>query len=450
MTLQKTLEQAQSKECIIEIFGIGYVGFPLCIRLATAGFKINGVDINSQRIERLEKNLLMDSERLLEEKFLLSRKSGKLAFSTIGKKIDTPKVGIICVPTPFPNKNIQSNVYVKSAIDDFLKTSKKGDVIIIESSVEVGTTDEMQKLIEEHGFEVGKDFGLSFCPERIDPVNTKWKLENIPRVVFSSDDITFQITREIYRHVNNSNLHRVNSAKVAEVVKSFENSFRLVNISLANELAILCDKLKISVGDVLDAAGTKPFGFMRFYTGAGAGGHCIPKDPRFLSESAKKAGFEFQTIKNAISVNYLIPKYIVEQVDKFLEIRGLEKSVIICGFSYKPDTEDMRDTPGFKILVEFQKRNYQISGYDPYFKKELLEKYQSENQLKDIDFNLLSDLNDNSIKNISCICIVQHHTRTKFRLEEIYKKSLIPVIYDSQNKLSYDINSKTFLKKFGN
>jgi len=450
LTLQKTLEKVKTRECIIEVFGLGYVGFPLTVLLASSGFKVVGIDINTERVERLKNNNLIESEELLKEQFLHCRQNGTLKLSAIPEKTDSCKIGIICVPTPIPAKNVQSDIYVKSAAEDFLKTSKKGDIIIIESSIEVGTTDIIQKLIEHKNFKVSEDFGLSFCPERIDPQNKKWKLENIPRVIYSSDDMTFQISQEIYRHINNSNLVRIKSAKAAEVVKSFENSFRLVNISLVNELAILCDKLGISVKDVLNAAGTKPFGFMRFYTSAGAGGHCIPKDPRFLKESANKVGFDFETINSAININYRIPEYIVEQIDKILEKKNLEKSVIVCGLAYKPDMEDMRDSPGFKILSEFQKNNYKISIYDPFFKKELLPKYLVENHLKELDFDILTDLDAQSIKNHNCICLVQHHTKPKFRIEEIYKKSLIPLIYDCQNKLEQNPNSTTFLKTFGN
>ena len=449
MELAKTLEKIKIKDCIIEIFGLGYVGFPLAVSLAKSGFTVKGIDINSQRIERLKNNILMESEMNLKNDFLHSKENNKLILSELPEKSNKPKIAIISVPTPIPSQNNPSSVFVKSVVQRFLETSKVGDIIIIESSIEVGTTDEIRRLIEDKGFKVGENFGLVFCPERIDPQNKKWTLENIPRIVYSSDDVTFQAIQKIYQYINNANLIRVESPLVAEVVKSFENTFRLVNISLVNELAVLCDKLKINVKDVIDAASTKPFGFIPFYPGAGAGGHCIPKDPRFLLESAKKFGFDFTTIQNAIMINSYMPKYICDSIQHTIDNLGLKKSVIVFGLTYKPDVEDMRDSPGFKIISELVSKGFQVAAYDPYFKEQLRAKYLIENHMTDLEFERLIDLNNEALQRFSCICIVQHHTSTKFRLDEIYEKSLISFIYDCQSKIIRDPHSKTVLRFLG-
>ncbi len=445
MYLHDTLLQTQSKKCIIEIFGLGYVGFPLSIRLATSGFKIIGIDVDPKRIERIQNNILNESEVVFRKEFLESRKHGNFEIAEFPIKSDSSKISIICVPTPIPKQNIDSNVFVKSAVENFLNTCKLGDVIIIESSVKVGTTDEMKTIIEKRGFKVGEDFGLCFCPERIDPLNQKWTLENIPRVIYASDDITFRIAQNVYHYVNNSSLKRVESAKVAEVVKSFENAFRLVNIALVNELAILCDKLKINVNDVINAAATKPFGFMPFYPSAGVGGHCIPKDPQFLLESARILNSEFATIDAALKINSFIPKYIVDSIESTLEKLKITKSVVVCGLTYKPDIEDMRDSPGFKIINELQKRNFRVAGYDPYYKKDMHKQYLIANELQELNFEELDSLDDELIRSFNCICIVQHHAKTRFRLTAIYQKSLVPFIYDCQKKLAKDPKSKTVL-----
>ena len=448
--LNDTLSDSQNKKSTIEIFGLGYVGLPLAIRLGVSGWKVRGIDTNQDRINRLEKENLFESELYLQTEFLESKKNN-LSFSSEPKPGSESKIGIICVPTPIPTKEIKSNIFVISSVKKFLETSKKGDILIIESSIEVGTTDEVKKLIESKGYKIGEDFGIAFCPERIDPQNKKWNLENIPRVIYCSDELTFAIAKKIYHHVNNSNLIPVSSSLVAEVVKSFENTFRLVNISLVNELAILCDNLGINVSEVIEAASTKPFGFLPFYPGAGAGGHCIPKDPKFLLESSKKFGFEFKTISNALKINEFMPKYIVYSIDDEISKQKLTKSVLICGMSYKSDIEDMRDSPGFKILNEFNHKGYSVTIFDPSFKTNLLEKYLIENNLEEQHFEILSSLNDdNSVKKFNCICIVQHHSKTKFRLNEIYEKSLIPFIYDCQNKIEQNSLSKTILKSFGN
>ena len=449
MLIEKTLDLVKSKFFLIEVFGLSYVGFHLAVRLTSNGFKVRGIDINTQRIERLKNNELMDSELHLKNEFIHchENKNLELAISPIESK--EPKIGIISVHTPISEENTPSNKFVKEAIEDFLETSKVGDVIILESSVESGTTEEMEKIVESKGYSIGQDYGFSFCPERIDPQNKKWHLENIPRIIYCSDDTTFKIAEIIYKNVNKAHLLRVDSPRIAEVVKSYENAFRLVNISLVNELAMLCDKLGISVRDVIKAAATKPFGFMPFYPGAGAGGHCIPKDTRFLLDAAKNYDLKFSTIENALQINFEIPKYICDSIERSLEKLGLEKSVLVCGLTYKPDVEDMRDSPGFKLLKEFKKRNFKVSSYDPYFKKELLSKYLKENYLKSLDFENKNDLTDEDLKNISCLCVVQHHTKSKFRLMEIYEKSMVPFIYDCQSQFEEKTSSKTFLDSLG-
>jgi UDP-N-acetyl-D-glucosamine dehydrogenase len=441
-------DTVRSKKVIIEVYGLGYVGLPLSVRLSSAGFHVIGIDKDSTRVERLCVGKLHSSEEFLKNDFEVAKNLNKLFIQEFTTKSEKQKVGIICVPTPVPENNIKSDKFVKEAAESFLNNAKKNDVMVLESSIEVGTTDKIKQLIESHGFKIGENFGLAFCPERIDPKNKKWNLENIPRIIYCSDDQTFNLCKEVYTYVNNANLKRVSSSKVAEVVKSFENTFRLVNISLVNELAILCDKLGINVNEVIDAASTKPFGFMPFYPGAGAGGHCIPKDPRFLLESAKKFNMKFQTLENAINVNQIMPKYIADSIENTISENHLKNSVLVCGLSYKPDIEDFRDSAGFKIIQELKKKNMHVMGYDPYYKEELKEKYSLENHLS-IPVNVLKNLDDDSINEFDCLCIVQHHSKVKFDIEKIYINSKIKFIYDCQNQLVSHPSSKTILKKLG-
>ena len=447
--LEKSLQDIKEKSVTIEIFGLGYVGFPLAVSLASAGFQVIGIDVNPKRIERLKNNELMDSEINLEKKFVECRNNKKIDFQDKPLNSNNPKIGMICVPTPIPTKNINSDIYVKAATESFLKFAKPGDVLILESSIEVGTTNMIKRLIEESGFQVGKDLGLCFCPERVDPANKEWGIENIPRVIYCSDDSSFSIAKQIYQHVNKGNLLRVTLPEVAEVVKSFENAFRLVNIALVNELAMLCDKLGINAKEVIDAAATKPFGFLPHYPGAGAGGHCIPKDPRFLLESAKKMNQEFVTIENALEINLKMPRYITDKIEEILEQKGHKKSVLVCGLSYKPNIEDMRDSSSFKIIKEMKKRNFEVFGYDPFFNMDYVEKYLEENKIKELDFQRIESLDDEKIKNISCMCIVQHHLIDKDKILKIYEKSIFPCIYDCQTKLGINKQSKTELFYLG-
>jgi UDP-N-acetyl-D-glucosamine dehydrogenase len=443
-------KEINKKNCVIEIFGLGYVGLPLAVRLASSDFLVIGIDVNQERISNISNYNLNESQWDIKNDLEKAHKNGKLHLSNNSQKQNVLTIGIISVPTPISKSNSNSSVHVISAVENFLNIAKNGDVIILESSLEVGTTEEVHKLIESKGFIVGKNFGLAYCPERIDPQNKKWNLENIPRVVYCSDDQTFDICKFIYNFVNKGNLVRVSSPKVAEVIKSFENSFRLVNISLVNELAILCDKLGINVREVIDGASTKPFGYSPFYTGAGAGGHCIPKDPSFLVESSKKFGLTFQAIENALKINTLMPKYVAQSINKIFQDQKIQnKSAIICGLSYKIDLEDMRDSPGFKIMKEMKNLGFKVVGYDPFYKTELTKKYHLENDIFDSTMDVISNLNDHSINNFSCLCIVQHHTKLKSRIDEIYSKSLIPIIYDCQNKIQFNPKSNTFLKTLG-
>lgn len=446
----ETKKKITRKNCIIEIYGLGYVGFPLSVKLSTAGFKVIGIETGYDKLERLEKGILIGNEIYLKTNFKNVRNKENLIFSDSSKPQLKPRIGIICVPTPIPKKEKKSDHYVIKAVNNFLSSSKLGDVIILESSVEVGTTKLIEKLIKRKGFKMGINFGLSYCPERIDPKNKKWKLNNIPRVVFSSDDITFYITKQIYNHINNGNLFRIEDSKTVEVIKSFENAFRLVNISLVNELAILCDKLKINISDVIDGASTKPFGFMPFYFGAGAGGHCIPKDPIFLVNSSKKFNFNFETIENAININAFIPKYISNIVDTIIIKNKFPKIVLICGMSYKTDIPDMRDSPGFKIAKEFKNKDYEVVVYDPFIQEKLLKKYFHENEMKPINIKVINDLKKENISNIGCLIMVQHHSNTSKKINKIYRDGLVPFIYDCQGRIERDNRSFCLLKGFGN
>ena len=450
MSLEKTLSEINLKSVSIEIYGLGYVGFPLSVRLASNNLKIIGIDINSDRIERLENNELMDSEINLESEYLQCRNKNRIKLQKFPEESSDSKIGIICVPTPIPDKNTNSDIFVVSAVNSFLSKAKSGDMIILESSIEVGTTEKIEQLIKSKGFQVGENFGLCFCPERIDPANKEWGVENIPRVIYCSDNLSFEIAKKIYENVNQGNLLRVSSPKIAEIVKSFENAFRLVNITLVNELAILCDSLGVSVKEVIDAAATKPFGFLAHYPGAGAGGHCIPKDPRFLLESAKKRDSKFETIEHALKINEFMPKYISNSIENKLNEMGLKKSVLVCGLTYKANVEDMRDSPSLKIVQEMEKKGFTIYGYDPFFDSKILKKYLIENQISELNFQNLKNLDDKSIKEISCLCIVQHHDEVKIRIKEIYDKSLIPFIYDCQSKLIKNSQSNSKIDYLGN
>ena len=424
MSLKETLEKINSNLFSIEIFGLGYVGFPLAVRLANNGINVIGIDINQERIQRLQKNSLLDSELFLKEEFLLCRNNNMLKLSDQPEDSTNPKVGIICVPTPIPDKNTSSDVFVQTAVENFLKFSKEGDVIILESSVEVGTTKKISEIIKSKGFIVGENFGVSFCPERIDPSNKEWGIENIPRVIYCSDDITNSIAKIIYDNVNGGNLIRVSSPEIAEIVKSFENAFRLVNISLVNELAMLCDRLEINVKEVIDAAATKPFGFLPHYPGAGAGGHCIPKDPRFLVEAARKFDVDFSTIQDALRINEKMPSHVIDlTIDAFKESgKSLNNSeILILGISYKPDVKDIQLTPAENIIKKLKSLGANVHIYDPYF-----------SSTKIFDIDVRESLSDKLLEKMDATIIVTAHEEFKKITLSNFSKMKTPILIDSR------------------
>ena len=459
--LAATLEAARAGAYAIEVYGLGYVGLPLAVRLAAAGgAPVTGIDVGAGRLARLRAGRLMSSEAHLAGEFGRAVSSGRLALSDrpAPRGAGVPRVGIVCVPTPVPGGAEPPSGRVMAAAGAFAGAGGAGDVLVIESSVGSGTTDEVRSMLESRGRAVGSDFGLCFCPERIDPANKRWNLENIPRVVYCSDDLTYGVAREVYRHVNGASLLRVGSAAVAEVVKSYENAFRLVNISLANELAVLCDGLGIDSREVVAAAATKPFGFMPFASGAGAGGHCIPKDPRFLADAARRSGTPFSSIDNALATNAAMPGYVCGAIESRLASMGLERSAMVCGLAYKADVEDMRDSPGFRIAAGLAARGFAVSAYDPYYDSALLPVYLRENGLggggegKDAagaPFKAVGELSPGTLGGISCLCVVQHHQRAGRQVQEAYANSLVPVVYDCQNRLSPAAGCRTVLCRLG-
>jgi nucleotide sugar dehydrogenase len=447
--LKETKKKIIEKNCVIEIFGIGYVGFPLCIRLASYGFSVIGIDTNEDRLKNLESNHLKNSENDLKKQLIDLRIKKKLSFSKFSTKSNLPRIGIICVPTPISHKYNDSNIFINVAVENFLSCSKKGDVLIIESSLEIGSFERIESFIKEKNYSVGEDFGFAYCPERIDPLNKKWELHNIPRIIYCKNDDSFEIAKLVYENINQANLIRVSSSKIAELVKSFENTFRLVNISLVNELAILCDRLDINISEVLSAASTKPFGFIPFYSGAGAGGHCIPKDSIFLYNSAKKFDFDFSMVGKALEINELVPNYIIENVEGILKEKNLPKKILVIGLTYKTDLEDMRDSPGLKIASKLVKKSMEVEVFDPFFSLDSLKELFTYDKMESNYFKVLENLSELKMKNFSCIIIVQHHTKIKEIIQKIYDDSLVPVIYDCQNKLIPNVYSSTILKSFG-
>lgn len=372
-TLIKELsKKISNKSAIHAVIGMGYVGLPLAVATASAGFKTICIDVESEKIERIRKgdSYIEDvSSNKLKE--LLTLK--KILPSLDDQKLAKADIISICVPTPL-NKNRDPDVsYIEAAAKSIKKHLRKGQLIILVSTTYPGTTREIVlPVLHDSGFEVGKDVFLVYSPERVDPGNVRHGIENTPKVVGGITENCTRIAAEFYRKFIESVIE-VSSPETAEMSKLLENIFRAVNIALVNELMLLCDRMKINVWEVIDVAATKPFGFMKFLPGPGLGGHCIPVDPFYLSWKAKQHDFWTEFIELAGRISENIPYFIVEKVFRVLNSAGKNlkgAKILVLGLAYKKDIGDTRHSPSEKIISLLKAEGADVYANDPYTEKE--------------------------------------------------------------------------------
>ncbi len=353
------------------IVGLGYVGLPLGVEFAKAGFDVTGIDIGEAKVDRVNAG---DSYVLDIPTATLGPlvKDGKLRATTdfsVIKKLDTIN---ICVPTPLRKTKDPDMSYIDAACREIAAYIHPGMLIILESTTYPGTTDEfVLPMLEKSGLRVGEDFFLCFSPERVDPGNPKFQTVNIPKVVGGITAACTELGSLFYAQAL-EHVVSVSSTRVAEMVKLLENTFRMINIGLVNELALMCDRMKINVWEVIDAAATKPFGFMPFYPGPGLGGHCIPIDPFYLSWKTRQAGFEARFIELAGYINAEMPHFVVDKVQNALNdqtkpLRG--SHVHIMGVAYKRDIDDLRESPALDVIHLLTERGARVTFSDPYIGK---------------------------------------------------------------------------------
>lgn len=358
----------QSKTARVGIVGLGYVGLPLAVEFADAGFEVTGIDLQSAKTDLLNKGTSYiqdvstdDVARLVE--------AGKLRATTDFSVIAELDTINICVPTPLRKTKDPDMSYIVSACESIAKYIHPGMLIMLESTTYPGTTDEVVRpMLENSGLRVGTDFFLCFSPERVDPGNARFQTRNIPKVVGGTTPACTEIGKLFYSQALDT-VVPVSSTQVAEMVKLLENTFRMINIGLVNELALMCSRMGINVWEVIDAAATKPFGFMPFYPGPGLGGHCIPIDPFYLSWKSKQAGIEARFIELAGYVNGQMPHFVVDKVQNALNdvskpLRG--SHIHIAGVAYKRDIDDVRESPALDIIHLLNQRGCQITYQDPY------------------------------------------------------------------------------------
>jgi UDP-N-acetyl-D-glucosamine dehydrogenase len=405
MVAASLLEKIQSRRARTGVVGLGYVGLPLAVELAKAGFHATGIDLDARKVQTVQegRSYIPDVPNADVEAL---RKSGKLDATTdfsIVRELDTIN---ICVPTPLRKTKDPDMSYIVSAVESIAKYLHPGLLVCLESTTYPGTTDEVVRpLLEATGLKAGRDFFLAFSPERVDPGNPTFQTHNVPKVVGGLTANCLELATALYGSAI-SNIVPVSSTRVAEMVKLLENTFRAVNIGLVNELALMCDRMEIDVWEVVDAAKTKPFGFMAFYPGPGLGGHCIPIDPYYLSWKAKQSGFDPRFIELAGHINGGMPHYVVDKVAEALNTKRKAingSKILIAGVAYKRDIDDLRESPALDVMGLLHARGASITYADPYVHEIDAREWSGRIPLKAVN------VSRGSFAAFDCIVIVTDH-----------------------------------------
>jgi UDP-N-acetyl-D-glucosamine dehydrogenase len=364
-------EKIRTRRARVGVVGMGYVGLPLAVEFARAGFVVTGIDVNEEKTQRVNQgdSYVGDVPSAVLAPLV---EAGKLSATTdfaAVRELDTIN---ICVPTPLRKTKDPDMSYIVSSCQEIARHFHPGMLVILESTTYPGTTDEVVlPMLSESGLEAGRDFFLCFSPERVDPGNPTYQTINIPKVVGGHTRRCTEVGRLFYSQA----LERVvpvSSTRVAEMVKLLENTFRMINIGLVNEIAMMCDRIGIDVWEVIDAAATKPFGFMPFYPGPGLGGHCIPIDPFYLSWKTKQAGIEARFIELAGYINGQMPHFVVDKVQNALNDAGkplMRSRIHVMGVAYKRDIDDLRESPALDVMLLLKRRGAVLSYSDPYVPK---------------------------------------------------------------------------------
>ncbi|RPJ24141.1 MAG: nucleotide sugar dehydrogenase [Chloroflexi bacterium] len=370
MTTKETLiKKLKEKKARIGILGLGYVGLPLAVVFAEAGFHVTGIDPDSRKADSINKGVsyIPDVKTAAIEKLV---KSGHLTATTDFSALKEMEAVSICVPTPLRQTGDPDMSFILSATEELAKYMHKGMVVVLESTTYPGTTREvlLPKLGVECGLTIGEDWFLAFSPERVDPGREDFTTINTPKVMGGITEACGEVATAWYQGAIQT-IHCVSSAEAAEMAKLLENTFRMINIGLVNELAIMCERLGVDVWEVIDAAASKPFGFMKFTPGPGLGGHCIPIDPLYLSWKMKSFHYNARFIELASEINTNMPRYVVSRVMEALNDRSKAlkgSKVLVLGAAYKPDIDDVRESPALDVIGLLQKKGAIVEYHDPY------------------------------------------------------------------------------------
>ncbi len=429
---EELLEKIRNKSLKIGIVGLGYVGLPLAVECAEAGYDTIGCDLQQEKVNKVNKgeNYIGDVDNNVLKQLT---KEKRLVATTDFSELKKADFIAIAVPTPLDEYQQPDVSYITNSCTSVGKYLKKNTMVVLESTTYPGTTSELVKPILENGSDLvcGRDFYLGFSPERVDPGNEFYKTKNTPKIVGSIGEDANICIAEVYKHVLDSEVKTVSCPEVAEMEKILENTYRNINIGLVNEMAIICNRMGINVWEVIDAAKTKPYGFQAFYPGPGLGGHCIPLDPFYLTWKAREFNYHTKLIETSGEINTAMPEYIVERCSLMLNkvkksIKG--SKVLISGIAYKADIDDYRESPSLRVVEEFEKLGANITAYDPYI---------SEYKFKGQIHKCVTQITKEEIKDFDLIVITTGHKCVDY---EMYNDNA-KLIFDSRNAMK-DIKNR--------
>lgn len=423
---EQLIAKIKNKTAVVGVVGLGYVGLPLAVEKANAGFKTIGFDVQEEKVALVNKghNYIGD---VVDSELETLVKKGTLSATTDYSFINDLDFVAICVPTPLDAYKQPDISYVKTSGIEISKHLTKGMIVVLESTTYPGTTEELLLPILEEGsgLKCGEDFYLAFSPERVDPGNLVYKTKNTPKVVGGVGKDATEIAAAMYRAVLNSDVFEASSPMVAEMEKILENTYRNINIGLANEMAIICHKMDIDVWEVIAAAKTKPYGFQAFYPGPGLGGHCIPLDPYYLTWKAREYDYHTKLIETAGIINDNMPEYVVERCSKILNRykKALNGSkILILGVAYKQDIDDYRESPALKVIENFEKEGCVVEYYDPFIKE-----YKYKGRVKEGK----PELSEEILKEADLVVVTTNHSNVNY----VFVQENSTAIFDTKNAM---------------
>ena len=421
---EELLSRIAERKITVGVVGLGYVGLPLAVEKAKAGFRTIGFDVQEEKVKQVNAghNYIGD---VVDAELAQLVSNGMLSATSDFSFIKEVDFVAICVPTPLDIHQEPDISYVENSAKSIAGYLTKGTVVVLESTTYPGTTEELIKPILEKGsgLECGKDFYLGFSPERVDPGNAVYKTKNTPKVVGAVGKDAQEVIAAIYGAVLGDKVHTVSSPAVAEMTKILENTYRNINIGLINELAILCNRMNIDLWEVIEAAKTKPFGFTAFYPGPGLGGHCIPLDPYYLTWKAREDGFHTSMIEASMMINDHMPEYTVERCGKILNRhrKALNGSkVLVLGVAYKQDIDDYRESPALRVIEELEKTGASVSFYDPY-----IPQYKQHGKLHKGETALTAEL----LQHADLVVVTAAHTNIDYDFVQRHAQA----VFDTKN-----------------